>query len=110
MKRILKELSDDLREKIKNCRSGDEVVQMLKDNGVSLTEEQIAAVSGGWDNIHGNGHEGCLHPYWGYENCVYCPACYNECPVGGDSRDDVKPENVSRAFSEGRISGADFFA
>ena len=43
----------ELQEKLKACKTPDELVALAKDEGVVLTDEQIEAISGGWgDNIN----------------------------------------------------------
>ena len=82
-------------------------------HGIELTSDQLKEALGGesFDYLRSN----CLHPGWGVEDCGKCPALL-ECRYdweywhSGDSREDVKPENISSAFAEGRISGAEFFA
>ena len=100
------------KEQAKNCKSEEELNDLLKSFGV-LEDGQLGEVAGGgWDweeDGTGSAHPGCPHPDWPVRFCQACSE-YPTCPVGGDSRDDVKAENISSAFAEGRISGADFFA
>ncbi len=100
-------LTPEQKEQFKNCKSKEEVEALMNSFGI-LTDDQIASVAGGG---YGEIRERCPHPDWGIP-CESCPSL-DDCLFiwhSGDSRDDVKPEKVSRAFSEGRISGADFFA
>ena len=50
------ELPDELKEKAKACKSTDELLQLAKDNMVSLSDEEIEAISGGgsWANCYSN--------------------------------------------------------
>ena len=50
------ELPDELKEKAKACKSADELLQLAKDNMVSLSDEEIEAISGGgsWANCYSN--------------------------------------------------------
>ena len=48
MKRnLLKGLSEEQIAKVKACKSSDEVLALAKNEGIELSEEQLAAVSGG---------------------------------------------------------------
>jgi len=44
---LLKGLSTEQIAKIKACKSSDEMLKVAKEEGVELSEEQLAAVSGG---------------------------------------------------------------
>ena len=46
-KELLKGLSEEQIDKIKACKSQDELLAMAKQEGVELSEEQLSAVSGG---------------------------------------------------------------
>ena len=50
-------LSDDLKAKVANCKTADELMEFAKSEGIELTDEQLDAISGGdhW--------EGCTHDY-----------------------------------------------
>ena len=43
----LDELSPELKEKVKACKTKEELVAVLKTEGVELAEEQLEALSGG---------------------------------------------------------------
>ena len=45
---LLKGLSQEQIEKARKCKSTDELIILAKEEGVSLTDEQLAAVSGGF--------------------------------------------------------------
>ena len=44
---LLKGLTDEQIEKLKNCKNHAEMLQLAKEEGVELTDEQLEAVSGG---------------------------------------------------------------
>ena len=44
---LLKGLTEEQRQKVKECKSVEEVLELAKAEGVSLTDEQLEAVSGG---------------------------------------------------------------
>lgn len=46
-KELLKGLSEDQISKIKSCKSTIEILEVAKQEGIELTEEQLEAVSGG---------------------------------------------------------------
>lgn len=47
----LEDLSPELQEKARACKTPEELIELAKDEGVTLTEEQIERVSGGLDLI-----------------------------------------------------------
>ena len=46
-------LSDELKAKVANCKSADELMELAKTEGIELTDEQLDEISGGiewiWD-------------------------------------------------------------
>ena len=46
-KELLKELTSEQIEKVKECKSSYEIIALAKTQGVELTSEQLEAVSGG---------------------------------------------------------------
>ncbi len=46
-KELLNGLTDEQINKVKNCKSSEEIIELAKAEGVELNEEQLAAVSGG---------------------------------------------------------------
>lgn len=44
---LLKGLSEEQIEKARGCKTSQELLELAKEEGVELTEEQLAAVSGG---------------------------------------------------------------
>lgn len=47
IKQLLKGLSEEQVAKVKACSSIEELIQLAEDEGVELTSEQLAAVTGG---------------------------------------------------------------
>ena len=45
---LLKGLSPEQIEKIKNCNSSEEILALAKQEGIELNEEQLEAISGGF--------------------------------------------------------------
>ena len=43
-----KDLSPELREKAKACKTPEEMLALAKKEGYKLSDEELAAVSGGW--------------------------------------------------------------
>ena len=41
-------LSDELKEKARACTSAEELMALVKEEGIELTDEQLESVSGGW--------------------------------------------------------------
>ena len=63
-------ISDELKEKLKSCKSDVEVCKMLADNGIdveefekTLPDEVLSQIGGGYKDINGD---------W-----IYCPWCNN---------------------------------
>lgn len=44
------ELSKDLQEKIKACKTPEELQKLAKEEGYELSEEQLASLSAGWSS------------------------------------------------------------
>ena len=42
-------LSDDLKAKVATCKTGAELVSLAEKEGIELTDEQLDAISGGFD-------------------------------------------------------------
>ena len=101
---ILSKLSPEQKEQAKSCKSEAELKEYLEGCG-ALTVDELDSVAGGV----GAETPGCPHPEWGRVFCYDCPAELH-CWAAEDPRDDVTPENISRAFARGEISGAGFFA
>ena len=40
-------LSDEMRAKVKSCKSSEELISLAKTEGIELTNEQLDAISGG---------------------------------------------------------------
>ena len=76
---LLKGLSQEQITKIKSCKSQEELLKLAKDEGVELTNEQLAAVSGG----------DC-----GVSNSDVCPICSNNsCTL---SKTEQMPDGAMR--------------
>ena len=63
---LLKGLTDEQIAKVQECKNTDELLELAKEEGIELTDEQLKAVSGGC-NSSGHGDE----LYRGWE----CPKC-----------------------------------
>ena len=46
-KEMYDSLSDDLKAKVANCKTADELTNLVKSEGIELTDEQLDAISGG---------------------------------------------------------------
>ena len=81
---FFKSLPGDVKEKLKNCKSEEEAMDILRDNMIEIPAEELKNVSGG--------------------------STWKCCRVGGDSREETALDgSMSVDFEEGRITGADFF-
>ena len=60
-KELLQGLTEEQIEKVKECKSQDEILRLAKEEGIQLTEEQLQAVNGG----------GCNSA----EKPTHCPRC-----------------------------------
>ena len=63
-----KDISPDLKEKARACRTPEELFQLAHEEGMDIPDEDLDAISGGWCTIH----------EWG------CPA--DKCGVYGIGR------------------------
>ena len=64
-KELLKGLTQEQIEKVKNCKDMTELVKLAKEEGIELTDEQLEAVSGG----------GCSEPASANQSVSVCPVC-----------------------------------
>ena len=48
-KELYNGLSDDLKAKAAECRTADELMELAKTEGIELTDEQLDALSGGYN-------------------------------------------------------------
>ena len=62
---LLKGLTEEQREKIKDCQSPEDILAVAKQEGVELNEEQLEAVSGG----------GCGEVNNSSATAIVCPSC-----------------------------------
>lgn len=94
----------------KNCKSKEELSNLMESDMMKLSEDQLDTVGGG----EGSASPKCPHPEEGgmcgecdyrMVNGIKCPACEL-----GDSREGVSPEMVSKVLAEGKLTGAAFFA
>ena len=46
-KKMFDGLSDDLKKKVTECRTADELMELAKSEGIELTDDQLDAISGG---------------------------------------------------------------
>ena len=46
-KEMYDSLSDDLKAKVANCKTGEELVSLAEKEGIELTDDQLDAISGG---------------------------------------------------------------
>ena len=49
---LLKGLTEEQIEKLKECKNQEEILKLAKEEGVELTDEQLEAISGGCGDIH----------------------------------------------------------
>ena len=42
-------LSDEMKKKVANCKTADDLITLAKTEGIELTDEQLDAISGGFD-------------------------------------------------------------
>jgi hypothetical protein len=82
---FFKDLPEEVKEKLKNCKSEEEAMDILEDNMIEISPEELKKVAGG--------------------KCWFCLAGGT-----GDSRDELPSDkNLPKDLEEGRITGADFF-
>ena len=85
-KELLNGLSEELIEKVKHCKTQDELLALAKHEGIELNDEQLAAVTGGGCTSEpprgdklvcpkcGSHNPGWTwFPFYGYE--LHCPDC-----------------------------------
>ncbi len=85
---FFKSLPEDVKKRLKNCKSEEEAMDILRDNMIEIPEEELKKVSGGfrWESYH----DCCRH--------------------NGDSREETTLDgSMSVDFEGGLITGADFF-
>lgn len=44
------QLTEEQKQKIKNCSSPEEMLALAKEEGYELTEEELDGIAGGWDH------------------------------------------------------------
>ena len=70
IKELFSNMSEDIKEKAKNCKTRGELLKLVQEENIELSPEQVEAISGG---------KGCGC------NCVddyYCPVHFNCMKVG----------------------------
>ncbi len=75
---LLKGLTEEQIAKIKGIDNARDLLQLAKDEGVELSDEQLAAVSGGYCNSDACPDCGCTQTNWfdnGYTRKYYCAKC-----------------------------------
>ena len=50
---VFDDLAPEIKKKLETCKSPEDVLELAKNEGYELKDEELAAVSGGW------GYEGC---------------------------------------------------
>ena len=50
-KKMFEGLSDDLKKKATECKTADELMNLAKTEGIELSDEQLDAISGGYEWI-----------------------------------------------------------
>ena len=82
---LLKGLTKEQREKVEKCKTTEEVLELAKEEGLELTDEQLEAVSGGCSAIVSecrfcHGKNVCLAPHRTGADCgktfYYCRDCH----------------------------------
>ena len=58
----LEDISPELQERAKACKTPEEVLALAKEEGYELSDEQLESVAGGWNDCEGNNK--CGVPYW----------------------------------------------
>ena len=48
-KKMYDGLSDDLKKKVTECKTAEELMELAKSEGIELTDEQLDAISGGYN-------------------------------------------------------------
>ncbi len=85
-----KKLPEDVKEKLKNCTSEEEVMDILNADMSEIPVEMLENVAGG--------------------DCYMRSGPCNKYVPLGDSREDMPSDKANaKDFEEGRITGADFF-
>ncbi len=81
---MFENLSKEVLEKVKQAKSREEALELLKQNGITLSDEDLANVAGG----EGDQIDGCTI----YEPCM----AYGVCPTIVTCPRDVTPQEPGR--------------
>ena len=89
---LLKGLTEKQVAKINACKGQEEILKVLKEEGIELTDEQLEAISGGWGSDRGVvGY--CKCGYSGF--CEYVDYPFVKCPkCGATMYGDLNPHVV----------------
>ena len=110
MKSQFTNMNEEQKNMAKDCKSKEELSNLLESEMMKLSDDQMDTVGGG----EGSNSSDCPHPEEGgmcgecdyrMVNGIKCPACEL-----GDSREGVSPEMVSKDLAAGKLTGAAFFA
>ncbi|MBQ9020559.1 MAG: Nif11-like leader peptide family natural product precursor [Eggerthellaceae bacterium] len=58
------DLSPEMQEKVKACKSPEELLALAKEEGYELTDEELEGVAGGWGDCDNYEPEHCRTPFW----------------------------------------------
>ena len=86
---FFKSLPEDVKEKLKSCKSEEEAMDILKENMIEIPAEELKNVSGGI--------------YW------WDPSDNRNCHTGDSREETALDGSMSVDFEEGLITGAEFF-
>ena len=57
------DLSPDLQEKVKSCKTPEEILKLAKEEGYELSDAELEGISGGWGGGECSDNS-CGVPYW----------------------------------------------
>ena len=46
------DLTDEMKKKVQSCETSEEILALAKEEGYELTDDELEAVSGGWDHCN----------------------------------------------------------
>ena len=53
------DLSSEMKEKVKECKTPEEVLALAQESGYELSDEELASISGGWGDPNCTEHNEC---------------------------------------------------